>query len=88
MEKRPLSRDVDRPSEQRSLKRRIAGVTMPITRKRAKWGRNWLCLCGSKKKYKNCCMKDIEALDNEDQNARVSPIPQEMVAMVGGRADE
>lgn len=65
-------------SDQRSLGRRILGTTMPIGRKRMKWGRNWPCLCGSEKKYKNCCMNEIESLTISDGNAKVQTIPEDM----------
>ena len=44
-------------------------VTKPLRRKRIRWKRNWVCVCGSGKKYKKCCLKDIEALDSMDGNA-------------------
>jgi len=66
-------------SKQRSFHKRVDGVTMPIRRKRSRWGRNWPCLCGSNKKYKHCCMDHIQALDSGDQNAIVTPIPEEMI---------
>lgn len=66
----------------RMLRKRVNDVTMPIHRKRTKWGRNWLCLCGSGKKYKHCCLDDIKALDCNDQNANVTPIPQEMITTI------
>jgi hypothetical protein len=47
---------------------------MPIQRKRMKWQRNWLCLCDSGRKYKNCCMKDIDELTSSDGNASVDPL--------------
>jgi len=31
-------------------------VTQPIKRTLPKWGRNWLCSCGSGLKYKKCCL--------------------------------
>ena len=65
-------------SEQRSLQRRIANVTMPITRKRIRWGRNWPCLCGSEKKYKRCCLKEIDAITISDSNANVAKLPEDM----------
>ncbi len=43
-------------------------VTQPIKRKRVRWNRNWPCICNSGKKFKKCCMKDIEALDLIDGN--------------------
>lgn len=43
-----------------------------------KWGRNWPCLCGSEKKYKNCCMNEIESLTISDGNAKVQTIPEDM----------
>jgi len=48
--------------------KKIIGTTQPIKRKRPKWGRNWLCFCGSDKKYKHCCLKAINdiALMNEE----------------------
>jgi len=69
-------------SERRSLGRRIAGVTMPIERKRMKWKRNWPCLCGSDKKYKNCCLKDIDALTASDGDATVRKLPEDIQKMI------
>lgn len=69
-------------SVQRSLGRRIAGVTMPISRKRMRWGRNWPCLCGSGAKYKNCCVGDIEAITASDGNASVAKLSEDIQAMV------
>lgn len=43
-------------------------VTKPIRRKRIRWKRNWLCVCGSGLKFKKCCMKDMQALDLLDGN--------------------
>jgi len=64
------------------MSRRINGVTMPLSRKRMKWHRNWLCLCGSGEKYKKCCMKEIEMLGGKDGNVveqKLSPDVQELV---------
>lgn len=69
-------------SEQRNLKRRIEGVTMPIKRKRTKWGRNWLCLCGSGKKYKVCCLGDINDLTMYDGNAKVSELSEDIQKLI------
>lgn len=69
-------------SERRSLSRRFAGVTMPITRKRTKWNRNWPCLCGSGTKYKNCCLVDIESLTAVDGNAKVEQLPEDIQKMI------
>lgn len=69
-------------SEQRSLGRRINGVTMPIGRKRTKWSRNWPCLCGSGKKYKHCCLKDISQLTQSDGNAKVQELPEDVQEVV------
>ena len=69
-------------SEQRSLGRRIAGVTMPIGRKRIKWGRNWLCLCGSGVKYKNCCLDEIETLTVSDGNATVVKLSEDIQHLI------
>ncbi len=69
-------------SKQRSLGRRIAGVTMPIGRRRMRWGRNWLCLCGSDIKYKKCCLKDIEDLTASDGNAVVEALPESVADIV------
>lgn len=43
-------------------------VTRPLHRKRIRWKRNWPCVCGSGKKFKKCCSKDMEALDLVDGN--------------------
>lgn len=69
-------------SEQRSLSRRISGVTMPIKRKRTKWGRNWFCLCGSGKKYKNCCINEIDDLTKYDNNAEVSELSKDVQELI------
>ena len=65
-----------------NLQRRIQGVTMPIGRKRIKWGRNWPCLCGSKKKYKNCCLDEIDDLTTYDDNAQVSEISKDLQELI------
>lgn len=69
-------------SQQRSIGRRMAGVTMPIVRKRMKWYRNWTCLCGSGKKYKRCCMNEINSLTASDDNANITPIPKGVKTVV------
>lgn len=69
-------------SELRSLQNRILGVTMPISRKRTKWGRNWPCLCGRGKKYKNCCMVDIDRLSSKDGNATVVELSKDIQKMI------
>jgi len=69
-------------SERRSLGRRIAGVTMPIGRKRMRWGRNWPCLCGSGKKYKVCCLSEIDSLTESDDNASVTKLPEDIQKMI------
>lgn len=72
----------NKSSELRSLSKRIAGVTMPIRRKRTKWSRNWPCLCGSDNKYKNCCLKDIEALTATDGDARIESVSEDIQKMI------
>ena len=69
-------------SERRSLGKRIAGVTMPINRRRMKWGRNWLCLCGSDKKYKKCCLAEIDSITVLDGNAHVTKLPEHIKKMI------
>jgi len=69
-------------SERRSLGKRLRGVTMPIKRKRIKWGRNMPCLCGSGKKYKYCCMNEMDSLTISDDNADITPLPEDMQKMV------
>ncbi len=69
-------------SEQRNLSRRIDGVTMPIGRKRMKWGRNWLCLCGSGKKYKKCCLNEISDITASDGNAEVSELSKDIQELI------
>jgi len=69
-------------TERRNLRRRIQGVTMPIGRKRTRWGRNWPCLCGSGKKYKHCCIGDIDALTASDGNADVTKLPEDIQKMI------
>lgn len=77
-----------KPSEQRSFAKRLNGVTMPIRRRRLKWGRNWLCLCGSEKKYKNCCVLEIDALSASDGNEKVEEIPANVKQMVADWKEE
>ena len=72
-------------SEQRNLSNRLAGVTMPISRKRMKWGRNWLCLCGSDKKYKRCCMNEIDNITASDGNANVEKLSEDIQNMIDAR---
>ena len=67
---------------ERNLAKRISGVTMPIVRKRTKWGRNWLCLCGSGKKYKRCCMTEICSITAFDGNANVTPLSEDIQKMI------
>jgi len=50
---------------------KIKPTTQPIRRKRVKWNRNWKCLCGSGKKYKKCCLPEVEKLKLVDQNVSV-----------------
>jgi len=73
---------ITKPSERRNLWKRVAGVTMPITRKRVKYGRNWLCLCGSGKKYKNCCINEINDLTASDDNANVETLSEDVQKMI------
>ncbi len=69
-------------SEQRSLQRRIANITMPITRRRMRWGRNWPCLCGSEKKYKRCCLREIDAITVSDGNANVVALSKDVQEII------
>jgi hypothetical protein len=55
---------------------------MPIRHKRMKWGRNWKCLCGSDKKYKNCCKKEIDELTASDGNADVEALSEDVQKMI------
>ncbi len=71
-----------RSSELRSLSRRISGVTMPIVRRRMRWGRNWPCLCGSEKKYKYCCMAEIDSFTISDGNANVVALSEDIQKMI------
>lgn len=57
------------PSKQLIDLLKLQPTTKPIRRKRVKWNRNWQCLCGSGKKYKRCCLKEVEQLTSIDQNA-------------------
>jgi len=66
----------------RNLQNRVDGVTMPLQRKRLKWKRNWSCLCGSGKKYKKCCMGDIQKLDREDGNANITELSEDVARQV------
>lgn len=69
-------------SKQRSLGKRISGITMPITRKRMRWSRNWPCLCGSGKKYKKCCLGEMNSITTADGNANIELIPEDMQKMI------
>lgn len=69
-------------SAQRSLSRRIIGITMPIVRKRMRWGRNWPCLCGSNKKYKSCCLSDIDKLTINDGNAVIEKLSEDVQKLI------
>ncbi len=69
----------------RNINKRLAGITMPICRKRMKWGRNWLCLCGSDKKYKHCCIAEITSLTAQDGNAVVEQLPEAIQKMVDAK---
>ena len=69
-------------SELRNFRNRLNGVTMPIIRKRSKWGRNSLCLCGSGKKYKHCCLEGIDELTSQDGNAEVMKLPEDVQNMI------
>ncbi len=71
-----------RSSAERNLGRRIFGVTMPIERKRTRWGRNWPCMCGSGEKYKSCCQKTTEALTSQDDNANVVELSEDVQKLV------
>ena len=77
---------MNRKSEQRNLGRRLGGVTMPIRRKRIKWQRNWPCLCGSEKKYKRCCMVEVDSLTASDNNADIMSLPEDVQKMIDDRA--
>ena len=77
----------NRLSEQRSLGRRLAGVTMPIGRRRMRWGRNWLCLCGSDIKYKRCCMAEIDSLTSSDSNSKVQELPEDIKKMIDAQIE-
>ncbi len=69
-------------SVERNLGKRIFGITMPIERKRIKWGRNWPCMCGSNKKHKNCCLETTEALTLQDGNANVVELSEDVQKLV------
>jgi hypothetical protein len=75
-------------SKQRSINRRIVGVTMPITRRRIKWGRNWLCLCNSGLKYKNCCLKEMNKIRTSDGNANIMSLPDDVQDIVDKQQDK
>lgn len=75
-------------SEQRNLSNRLAGVTLPISRKRTKWGRNWPCLCGSGKKYKKCCINEINNITTSDGNANVESLPEDIQKMIDARQEK
>lgn len=74
-------------SEYRNINRRVEGVTMPIRRKRIKWQRNWLCLCDSGKKYKNCCMKEMDILTASDDNANIKQLPEDIQKMIDNQRE-
>ena len=69
-------------SVKRNIGRRIAGVTMPIQRRRIRWGRNWLCLCGSGKKYKHCCQGELDEITASDGNANVVGISSDVQKII------
>ena len=69
-------------SKLRNFSKRLNGVTMPINRKRIKWGRNWPCLCGSGKKYKRCCSDEITGLTVSDGNAKVQELSEDIQKMI------
>lgn len=77
-----------KPFEHCDIQRKINEVTMPIKRKRIKWCRNWPCLCGSNKKYKKCCMSDIDNLTTIDANAIVENLPDNIARIVGQNRGE
>ncbi len=56
------------------LEQLVKEVTKPIIRKRIKWGRNWLCLCNSGKKYKRCCLNKIDQLTASDGNSSLGEL--------------
>lgn len=82
MQQKGVSDMNQKPSAVRSITRRISGVTMPIGRKRMRWLRNWLCLCGSAKKYKNCCMAAMEKLTSSDGNMTIESLPEEVQIVI------
>lgn len=55
---------------------------MPITRRRMRWGRNWPCMCGSNKKYKRCCLSEIDSFTASDGNANVIKLSDDIQKMV------
>lgn len=60
----------------------VKEVTKPIIRKRIRWGRNWLCLCSSGKKYKRCCMGRINKLTSLDDNASIGELYNDIEEVV------
>lgn len=64
------------------LQRRVQDITMPITRKRIKWGRNWPCLCGSGRKYKACCLGEIDSVTALDGNANTTNTPEDVQRII------
>jgi len=70
-----------------NLQRRLKGITMPITRKRFRLKRNWSCLCGNDKKYKHCCMLDIESLTRVDDNATIESLPEDIQKIIDTQID-
>jgi len=55
---------------------------MPIIRKRTRWGRNWPCLCGSEKKYKYCCMAEINNITASDDNANITALSEDIQKII------
>jgi len=75
-------------SRQRNINKRIRGVTMPIKRKRIRWCRNWPCSCGSEKKYKNCCMNEMDSFTAYDDNADIAKIPDDIKKIIDIRRED
>jgi hypothetical protein len=47
-----------------------------------RWGRNWPCLCNSGKKYKRCCMKEIDSFTISDGNANITALSEDIQKMI------
>ena len=63
-------KEVNKKLAKRIKKYGIRPVPKPIIRDKKKIGRNDKCPCGSKKKYKRCCLNMITGLNKELTNSK------------------